>query len=104
MKKLFWILAISAFGLSGIAQETQADTARQFRYCSEPRGNGVYVTHEGKEIATDIHLEDGTIIHPDGLVETPDRFFTMRPNQCYRWDGRLKEESGEPSDIGSAGK
>lgn len=101
---MFWIIVISGLGLSGIAQENQTDTTRHFRYCSEPRGEGVYVTHEGKEIATDIHLEDGTIIHPDGLVETPDRLFTMRANQCYRWDGRLEEESGEPLDKGTAGK
>lgn len=104
MKKLFWILAISALGLSGIAQENQTDTVRQLRYCAEARGEGVYVTHEGNEIAADIHLEDGTIIHPDGLVETPDRFFMMRLNQCYRWDGRLEEESSEPLYKGTAGK
>lgn len=104
MKKFFWIAAFSAFARSGIAQEGQADTASLMRYCVEQRSGAVYVTHNGKEILTDIHLENGTIIHPDGLVETSDRLFRMRPNQCIRRDGRLEAGDEVPGSKGTAGK
>jgi hypothetical protein len=104
MKKLFWIAAFTGLGLCGTAQNNQTDTSGADKYCVAPRGSGVYVTHNGKEIEADVHLENGTIIHPDGLVETPERFFTMKTSQCIRRDGRMEEENATPGDKGTAGK
>ncbi len=97
MKKIFWIIAISAFSMGGFAQENvHKENAEPGKYCAEFKNGVLYVLHDGVKMEKDVKLGNGNVIHTDAVIETKDRFIVMKPDQCINVDGNLEGTKEEP--------
>jgi hypothetical protein len=86
MKKLFCIAAFSVLSFGAFAQENKCEKIVPQTYCIVSNHGRHYITHDGVREDKDVKLENGNIIHSEGVIETKDRFIVMHPNQCYRMD------------------
>jgi len=96
MKRIFWIVAMAALGLSGFAQENKCENIiTEYSYCVVEKHGKVYLKRDGVKLEEDVKLANGNIIRTEGVIETNDRFIKLEPNQCIRVQGRVvgtKEE------------
>jgi hypothetical protein len=97
MKKIFWIVGLSVLSLSGFSQEIRCEVLPAYTtFCAEYKYGKLYMKHDGVVMENEVNLGPETVIHPEGVIETKDRFIVLKHDDCVRIEIRRVEPVSEP--------
>jgi hypothetical protein len=98
MKKIMLIVCCSIISLNVFSQDAAAKTkasgnpSLEYTYCAKVIDGKMMMTQEGKQMTSDVTLENGTKITTDANVITANGAKTaLRSGQCVDKDGRITE-------------
>lgn len=97
MKKLCITAAAFVLALSATAGGGGGSSSKEEKYCAEfnKKTGMLEVFYQDKLVTTDMKLEDGTIIKPNGIILYTDGTQTyLSENQCIAIDGRMVDKYG----------
>jgi hypothetical protein len=105
-KLLFTILAIALIGIVyGIMMPSDATNAPHGdKYCAKLRDGRIVVSYQGNLITSDVTLENGTIIKPNGTIIKRDSVrLVLKEGECVDLKGniidKLRHEKDDDTGI-----
>jgi hypothetical protein len=90
MKKIAILLAAAAFSFNVMAGNPGDDKDKSHgdKYCAKKKDGKVVVMHKGDPITSNVTLDDGRIIKPDGAIVEKDGSWAMiKEGQCFSKSG-----------------
>jgi hypothetical protein len=88
MKKIIWATITLVLSLNIIAQNN--DKSYGTSYCAKMKDGIIVVIYEGNPITSDILLDNGAIIKPDGAIITKDgNRIKLKDGECINQDGTI---------------
>jgi uncharacterized protein DUF6799 len=90
MKKTILPLIALIISLNLNAQGDDHKSGDSNDYCVQSDGNKIYIIYQGVTVMTDIVLDNGTTVKPDGTIITKDKNTTLlKIGQCINRDGTI---------------
>jgi len=89
MKKITWAATALILSLNIIAQNSDTKSYGS-SYCAKMKDGIIVVIYQGNPITSDILLDNGAIIKPDGAIITKDgNRITLKDGECINQDGTI---------------
>lgn len=98
MKRII-CLAVSLILINAISNTALYGSDHGDKYCAKLQDGKVVVMHDKANMASNVTLENGTVIRTDGTVIKKDgKQFTLKAGECVNKDGELVQKHDKMKD------
>jgi hypothetical protein len=95
MKTIITAVTVAFLSMGAFAN----DNEHPEKYCAKMKGGKKVVMHEGSEITSEVTLNNGTRIKPDGTITKSDgSTMTLKEGECMNLEGSVAKEKGMDKD------